>query len=91
MMQGQELQAIQQANPLRRIIFCGDGANDLCPALWLGPQDFVLARKGHPLEQLILKRDAERGAPAMLAHVRVWQDHADLADIIQALCAPVSC
>ena len=44
-MQGQELEALRAAFPYKRIIFCGDGANDLCPSLALLPSDYVLARK----------------------------------------------
>ena len=45
MLQGQELQALRAATPYQRIVYCGDGANDLCPALALTPGDVVLARK----------------------------------------------
>ena len=44
-MQGQELEVLRAASPFKRIIFCGDGANDLCPSLALLPSDYVLARK----------------------------------------------
>lgn len=44
-MQGQELEALRAVSPYKRIIFCGDGANDLCPSLALLPSDYVLARK----------------------------------------------
>ena len=43
--QGQELEALRAATPYQHIVYCGDGANDLCPALALGPTDVVLARK----------------------------------------------
>ena len=39
--QGQELQALRQKPGFGRIVYCGDGANDLCPALMLGPDDYV--------------------------------------------------
>ena len=45
LLQGQELRELRAARPFQRIVFCGDGANDLCPALALGPDDTVLARK----------------------------------------------
>lgn len=44
-LQGQELRELRAARPFQRVVFCGDGANDLCPALALGPDDTVLARK----------------------------------------------
>ena len=43
--QGQELEVMRSASAFKRIIYCGDGANDLCPALALLPSDYVLARK----------------------------------------------
>jgi hypothetical protein len=54
--------ALRAASPERRVIYCGDGANDLCPALLLGPQDLVLARAGFGLEQLIAEREAAAAA-----------------------------
>lgn len=40
-LQGQEVQALRQKPGFGRIVYCGDGANDLCPALTLGPDDYV--------------------------------------------------
>ena len=49
-LQGLELRELRAARPFQRIVFCGAGANDLCPALSLGPDDTVLARKvGHTI------------------------------------------
>ena len=45
LVQGQDLEALRVATPYQHIVYCGDGANDLCPALALGPTDVVLARK----------------------------------------------
>ena len=45
LLQGRELRELRAARPFQRIVFCGDGANDLCPALTLGPDDTVLVRK----------------------------------------------
>lgn len=45
MVQGQELEALRAATPYQRVVYCGDGANDLCPSLALASTDTVLARK----------------------------------------------
>ena len=45
---GRELAALRAAAPGQRVIYAGDGANDLCPSLSLGPDDVVLARAGMP-------------------------------------------
>lgn len=47
---GAELQRLRaeaeaQGLPYKRVIYCGDGANDLCPALALREQDVLLARR----------------------------------------------
>jgi hypothetical protein len=93
--QGAELAALRAASPARRVIYCGDGANDLCPALLLGPQDLVLARAGFGLEQLISEREAAAAAatPAaaaprrVVAAVHLWRTHDDLLRLVQQFAA----
>ncbi len=82
---GRELAALRAARPGRRIVYCGDGANDLCPALALGPQDVLLARAGHELERLVAQRQAG-GAPdgrRVAAAVHTWATHEDLFRLVQ--------
>lgn len=84
--QGRELAALRTATPYRRVVYCGDGANDLCPALGLGPQDVVLARAGHALERLIAERAAApdaAGVRRVAAAVHIWRDHTELARLVQ--------
>ncbi|KAA6419636.1 MAG: CTD small phosphatase 2-like [Trebouxia sp. A1-2] len=81
---GQELEALRTATPYQHIVYCGDGANDLCPALALAPGDVVLARKGHALEKLIAARahspdETER----VVAQVHIWNDHAHLLQLVK--------
>lgn len=67
-------------------MYCGDGANDLCPALALGPQDVVLARAGHTLERLIAERAAapqSSGMERVQAAVHVWRNHNELAHLVK--------
>lgn len=83
---GRELDAMRAAVPRRKVVYAGDGANDLCPALCLGPEDVVLARAGYPLERLILERaggsiDGRR----VVAQVRVWRTHDELACLVQEM------
>ena len=85
---GRELAALRAAAPGRRVVYCGDGANDLCPALALGPHDVVLARAGHPLERLLSQRAAaaaagEPGADAPAAAVHSWRTHDELLRLVQ--------
>ena len=67
-------------------MYCGDGANDLCPALSLTPSDAVLARRGHALQALIEQRAAGSDEDGrVVAQVHVWDDHAHLFSLVQRL------
>jgi hypothetical protein len=79
---------MRQSLPTARVIYCGDGHNDLCPALSLGPGDVVLARQGHALERLIAGRAAAGGGEQrVLATVRVWSSHDELFKLAQEAAA----
>lgn len=82
---GRELDAMRAAAPRRKVVYAGDGANDLCPALCLGPDDVVLARSGHPLELLIAERAKGGGGDRrrVVAQVRIWRTHDELARLVQ--------
>ena len=72
-------QASHQA-PRPAIIYVGDGPNDLCPALRLGPGDFVLAREDFALDALLRERAAE-----VKASVLRWSTHDQLLHLVQTL------
>lgn len=38
------MQALRQGNVFSTVVYCGDGANDLCPALALGPEVHIHVR-----------------------------------------------
>jgi Dullard-like phosphatase family protein len=86
---GRELDAMRAAPGAahRRIVYAGDGANDLCPALCLGPDDVVLARAGHPLAALLAERAGGGGGRRAAAQVRVWRDHDELCRLAQEAAA----
>eukprot|EP00195_Chlamydomonas_chlamydogama_P012515 CAMPEP_0202913686 /NCGR_PEP_ID=MMETSP1392-20130828/61150_1 /ASSEMBLY_ACC=CAM_ASM_000868 /TAXON_ID=225041 /ORGANISM="Chlamydomonas chlamydogama, Strain SAG 11-48b" /LENGTH=367 /DNA_ID=CAMNT_0049605041 /DNA_START=146 /DNA_END=1249 /DNA_ORIENTATION=- len=44
-----------------RIIYIGDGANDLCPCYLLSPQDVVMPRGGFQLEKLVMAHQLPKG------------------------------
>jgi pyridoxal phosphate phosphatase PHOSPHO2 len=52
-----------------RTIFVGDGTNDFCPSLSLGPNDLVLAREGFALQKLIDEANAADGEGAAGGHI----------------------
>ena len=66
---------LQNHPEYKEIIYFGDGANDLCPALSLGPDDKVCPRKGFPLDAL-LKTEAAN------AKVLPWTSGADVLKFI---------
>uniref|UniRef100_A0A7S1X6P0 Protein-serine/threonine phosphatase n=1 Tax=Tetraselmis chuii TaxID=63592 RepID=A0A7S1X6P0_9CHLO len=77
---GLELDKLRQDCGYERIIFCGDGANDICPALRLGPDDVVCARRGHSLEYLVRDR-----ANDIKASIVYWEDHQDLLSALNRI------
>jgi len=93
-MGGKEVKELRKRADYKRIIYLGDGANDLCPALNLRPGDTVLARKGYPLAKLftkILENDgrAEDGR-RILAQVHMWENHDELLKLVQQTAVPAT-
>lgn len=43
----------ERGRPYQRVFYVGDGANDFCPALFLGAHDVAFPRKHFPMHQLI--------------------------------------
>ena len=82
-LQGNELKVLRKRAPYKRIIYCGDGANDLCPVLRLGSQDIVLARRGYDLDTLIQKQSSAN--ECVKADVYCWDTHQQLLHLIQKL------
>lgn len=39
----------------QRVFYIGDGANDVCPSLALGPQDIAFTRKNFPMHRLLVE------------------------------------
>ncbi len=72
----------------KRILYVGDGRNDLCPALRiLGPRDIVLARRGFALDAA-LATHATSPATVVAATVCQWtQGSAVLCALEEVLAA----
>nr|XP_020446098.1 probable phosphatase phospho1 [Monopterus albus]XP_020446099.1 probable phosphatase phospho1 [Monopterus albus]XP_020446100.1 probable phosphatase phospho1 [Monopterus albus] len=43
----------ERRRPYQRVFYVGDGANDFCPALSLGPRDVAFPRRDFPMHRLI--------------------------------------
>ncbi|XP_037304764.2 pyridoxal phosphate phosphatase PHOSPHO2 isoform X2 [Pungitius pungitius] len=65
----------------RRVLYAGDGGNDLCPAACLGDRDVAMPRRGFALEKLLAKRGD--GAPPS-AKVVAWSSGADILEELKA-------
>ncbi|XP_051150183.1 thiamine phosphate phosphatase-like protein [Andrographis paniculata] len=72
-----QIQASMLDGPSKRLIYIGDGKNDLCPTLTLVEGDFVMPRKNYSLWKHILKN-----LRLVKAKVCEWNDGADLARIL---------
>lgn len=66
-----------------RIVFCGDGANDLCAVLRLRAKDVALVREGYGCDQMLRARarDVDEMCQAACT-VRYWRSHDELAKMI---------
>lgn len=80
---GRELSAIQQQQLYDRIVYAGDGANDICPALQLRKGDVLLARAGHALAEYVAAAREDSSLRQVEAAVHFWEDHAQLAALVQ--------
>ncbi|XP_034101453.2 uncharacterized protein LOC117566078 [Drosophila albomicans] len=67
------MQCDQPQQSYDRIVYCGDGCNDLCPMLQLRPQDFACIRHGEELHDRLSVHGGE-----IQAHVLIWRDGDDL-------------
>ena len=89
-LQGREVINLRKLHSYKRVVYCGDGANDLCPALSLLPGDIVLARRNGSLQDLLCKREAAQAAGTAMpdgrslqAPVHWWSTHLELVALVQ--------
>lgn len=65
----------------QRVVYVGDGSNDLCPAQAMGPGDLLCVRSGYALDKLLLD-------PAVAASVRArvmrWSSGVDILEALVA-------
>lgn len=63
-----------------RIIYVGDGKNDLCPSLRLNKKDHVFARRGYTLETML--KAAETKDKKISATVHYWQTAYEISEFM---------
>ncbi|XP_013887156.1 pyridoxal phosphate phosphatase PHOSPHO2 [Austrofundulus limnaeus] len=61
-----------------RVVYVGDGGNDLCPASCLRGHDVVMPRRGYTLDKLLAKLTAQEGDASVKAEVFVWSSGSDI-------------
>ena len=60
-----------------RVVYVGDGSNDLCPGMCLRECDVLLARKGYRLAEKLAADPA-----SVRCSVRLWEDGSELAALL---------
>ncbi|KAH8270945.1 hypothetical protein KR044_002661, partial [Drosophila immigrans] len=77
---GSVMEALMQCGQpgYSRVLYCGDGCNDLCPMLQLREQDFACIRHGEQLHDSLSFHRSE-----IRAQVFVWRDGVELQQKLQ--------
>ncbi|KAL7378840.1 hypothetical protein ABVT39_019700 [Epinephelus coioides] len=76
----------ERGRPYQRIFYVGDGANDFCPALALGPRDVAFPRRDFPMHRLIT--ETHEAMPGEFKAVTVpWKSGDDVVQRLRKLVA----
>ncbi|KAI1896452.1 hypothetical protein AGOR_G00094940 [Albula goreensis] len=62
--------AKERGHPFQRVFYVGDGANDFCPLLTLGPMDTVFPRRDYPIHKLIIESQPMVIKPSVVPWIR---------------------
>lgn len=65
-----------------RIVYVGDGKNDLCPALRLREQDFIFPRIGYRLQKELQDLQSDKDCCPLKAKVLPWNDAREISSVI---------
>ncbi|XP_017295043.1 probable phosphatase phospho1 [Kryptolebias marmoratus] len=66
----------------QKVFYVGDGANDVCPSLALGPQDVAFTRRGFPMHRLLVELQRSAG---FKANVVPWVCGEDIVDCLERI------
>ncbi|KAK6470335.1 putative phosphatase phospho1 isoform X1 [Huso huso] len=70
--------------PFDRLFYAGDGANDFCPSVLLGPADTAFPRHDYPMHRLV--RETQQSSPATYrANVVPWHSGDDILHYLKKL------
>ncbi|KAM9560591.1 putative phosphatase phospho1 isoform 1-T1 [Salvelinus alpinus] len=70
--------------PFQRVFYVGDGANDICPMLALGPRDTAFPRRHFPMHRL-LQEMQDAGTEGLKVSVVPWASGQDVVDCLNRL------
>ncbi|KAJ7984573.1 hypothetical protein DPEC_G00356190 [Dallia pectoralis] len=70
--------------PFQRVFYVGDGANDICPMLALGPRDTAFPRRNFPMHRLLQKMQ-EAETEVLKVSVVPWATGQDVVDCLKRL------
>lgn len=81
---GMEVSKLIASGKYDRVVYCGDGANDICPALTLRKGDILLARRGYSLGRFCEAAEQAGAQSAPKAQVALWDDHTELLQLVRS-------
>ncbi|XP_034426578.1 probable phosphatase phospho1 isoform X3 [Hippoglossus hippoglossus] len=70
--------------PYQRVFYIGDGANDVCPSIALGPRDTAFPRRDFPMHRLLLGMQQSQAAK-FKANVVPWASGEDIVDYLKKI------
>ncbi|XP_037546991.1 probable phosphatase phospho1 isoform X2 [Nematolebias whitei] len=66
----------------QRVFYIGDGANDVCPSLVLGPQDIAFTRRNFPMHRLLV---GMQQSAKFKANIVPWVCGEDIVDCLEKI------
>lgn len=70
--------------PFQRVFYVGDGANDVCPSLALGPRDTAFTRRDFPMHKLLAEMQKSQSAK-FKANIAPWVSGEDIVDCLKKI------
>ncbi|KAM9837343.1 putative phosphatase phospho1 [Aulostomus maculatus] len=70
--------------PFQRVFYIGDGANDVCPSLALGPRDTAFPRRDFPMHKLLVEMQHSK-AGKFRANIVPWTSGENVVDCLKKI------
>ncbi|XP_068439430.1 probable phosphatase phospho1 [Clinocottus analis] len=72
----------ERGAPFQRVFYIGDGANDICPSLALGPRDAAFPRRDFPMHRLLMEMSQSAKCKA---NIVPWVSGEDIVDSLKKI------